>query len=660
MKTTAVVTALVMIMAASMLFVTDGSDAVEESDIVVEATISIDSEEDLADAVNNYSSQMSEGHAFRFELNTDIDISNMEWNGSPASNAHLFPTFCGVFDGNNHTIRGSLPYGGYYYLINTTTGNTILSNLVLDTDGSPFSLANSVEGDSALIDNITVNGFAYAVNNDLPFVLFPGAKETTFRNCVNNADWDVQTYSGVFMAFPLTSGIKITFENCVNNGTITGQDVAVFVGNSHNSDYAEYKIINSYNSSEGQIIGTRTASLFSTYSPTKEYTQLNETYSEQCNQGVISTTTLDVDDFTTTVDSNGIINVNGSNTEATDYDVQLSAYARWIDGNVTGTLLLYATGDPIQIGEESGMYNASFIDFDSALALGWDIEESQLTKTGMGYVYGYIKIGDAGHYVFKATGYDSLSVNSPSSVNVRFYDATGARIGSASPSLVAQSVPEPMYNAFYTNDESYTIVPSEGSSRFQDSFMFSVQITEGYIGELTVQWYPWDSPENAQILSPSEDVYTINYVGNIVIYVSGLYKSNPSIHYNTGDAQLSNMPDSVSYGSSFTTTISVPDGYVIDWINVTMGAQSIQPVGNTITIDSVTDEVFVTVHTSYVATEPEPVIPGENDEDEYVPPSYVIPEQPSNDDDTVTIVACAAAAAVAAILAVFLILDRKR
>ncbi len=47
------------------------------------------------------------------------------------------------------------------------------------------------------------------------------------------------------------------------------------------------------------------------------------------------------------------------------------------------------------------------------------------------------------------------------------------------------------------------------------------------------------------------------------------------------------------------------------------------------------------------------------EEDDYVPPIYV-PSQTTDDDDTVKIVACAAAAAVAAILAVFLIVERKR
>lgn len=73
------------------------------------------------------------------------------------------------------------------------------------------------------------------------------------------------------------------------------------------------------------------------------------------------------------------------------------------------------------------------------------------------------------------------------------------------------------------------------------------------------------------------------------------------------------------------------------------------------------DEVLTSVGNDVTIeiVEPErPFIPPIDDEDDYIPPAFVITEEP--EDDTTAIVACAAAAAVAAIMAVFLIIDRKR
>lgn len=73
------------------------------------------------------------------------------------------------------------------------------------------------------------------------------------------------------------------------------------------------------------------------------------------------------------------------------------------------------------------------------------------------------------------------------------------------------------------------------------------------------------------------------------------------------------------------------------------------------------DEILTSVGNDVTieVVEPErPFIPPIDDEDDYIPPAFVVTEEP--EDDTTAIVACAAAAAVAAIMAVFLIIDRKR
>lgn len=73
------------------------------------------------------------------------------------------------------------------------------------------------------------------------------------------------------------------------------------------------------------------------------------------------------------------------------------------------------------------------------------------------------------------------------------------------------------------------------------------------------------------------------------------------------------------------------------------------------------DEILTSVGNDVTieAVEPErPFIPPIDDEDDYIPPAFVVTEEP--EDDTTAIVACAAAAAVATIMAVFLIIDRKR
>lgn len=312
------------------------------------------------------------------------------------------------------------------------------------------------------------------------------------------------------------------------------------------------------------------------------------------------------------------------------------------------------------LGTASGMYNSPFIDFDRALNSGMNVTESMLTQSGIGYIYGHYTEDNNHYYVFKTTDYDSLSMGSKSNITALFYDKSGTMIGSKEFTIEGQQTPETVYNAFYVDSEAYRVVTEDGTSLFDSSFVFQVEVVDGYIGSPVVRWYPWNSPSEIIVVEPVNGKYTINHTGNIVIVISGLQESYPEIHYNVGDAILSNMPNSVPYGSSFSTTFSVGSGYEITGINVMMGTQEIEVVGNTITINSVTDEVYINIFTTATEASSDDVMPpwGWDDDDEYIPPIVTVQPEESGDDTSV-IVACAAAAVVAALIAVYLIIDRK-
>ena len=119
-----------------------------------------------------------------------------------------------------------------------------------------------------------------------------------------------------------------------------------------------------------------------------------------------------------------------------------------------------------------------------------------------------------------------------------------------------------------------------------------------------------------------------------------------------------------SFDLTVTIDVVIPDGMVLSsaWVVYYGDNDVIESYRATVDGSSVT---FTTNHTSTYAfygeivEEQTPLPPVWDDDDDYVPPVYV-PEQDSGNDDTVTIVACAAAAVVAAIMAVFLIVERKR
>lgn len=119
-----------------------------------------------------------------------------------------------------------------------------------------------------------------------------------------------------------------------------------------------------------------------------------------------------------------------------------------------------------------------------------------------------------------------------------------------------------------------------------------------------------------------------------------------------------------SFDLTVTIDVVIPDGMVLSsaWVVYYGDNDVIESYRATVDGSSVT---FTTNHTSTYAfygefvEEQTPLPPVWDDDDDYVPPVYV-PEQDSGSDDTVTIVACAAAAVVAAIMAVFLIVERKR
>ena len=133
---------------------------------------------------------------------------------------------------------------------------------------------------------------------------------------------------------------------------------------------------------------------------------------------------------------------------------------------------------------------------------------------------------------------------------------------------------------------------------------------------------------------------------------------NGSIEGEGGSIQAEILSGSADVSGVMGTNVSLlaDDGSSVSFQNFTNAG------GNTVTIregaqyygDPGSNLVLETSQST-----PGPGRNGDDDED-YIPPVYVVQDSGSGSDDTVTVVACGAAAVVAALMAAFLILDRKR
>lgn len=601
---------------------------------------------------------MGAGTPVHFELMDNIDLSNTDWVNDSSVGYVIFTNFNGTFEGNGHTISANLPTGQYYYIFNNVGGESSISNLNMDTSGSSVSLIAIVDGADLKVENVDILGYAESVaNNDVPYIVWAWGN-ISFIDCDNYASWNITGYSGIYTGQFSSNGMNtftITFSGCDNYGTITGTDVAMFVGNPSNMSDFTFIVYDSFN--YGLLIGSASASLFSTYNGSTTLASYNSQYAD-CNKGTISNfRTIDAD--VTADPTTHEITVDVNESEIVSYTINITATGTLIYDDAYGTLRINVTSDILAIGTSSGVYAALFVDKNTATLYGIPVSELSYSNQYSGYNVAYYD----GCYIIDAYSYSDFFINKTVTAEISFYDAQGEQCGVCTMSIadITSTTPSTFHYVTVSPDESYTIDAKSLVIESGSDFNFKIIPSVLYTGTPDVYYKISTSEDWIPINANDDGSYTIhNVTSDIIIEVSGLMQSTFTVNANLTNVVLSNSVGTVKGGDSYESTIILDKGYSLASITVTMGSEIIQTTGTTIYIPEVTDNIYITVvaEATDVDDSNVPFPPIWDDDDEYVPP--IVPVQPEDSsDDTTAIVACAAAAVVAALIAVYLIIDRK-
>ena len=314
-------------------------------------------------------------------MNIESLSTEMETNGVPQyiklvadveTNTAINTMFLGELDGDGHTITFNPENWNWPGLFQgTKNGDATFKNFtyVCENEVAPiaYSAAYNYTGGTITFENITATSanpgevLELVYNYVSPFLCNTYEGNVVFRNCVNEISYSTTgNYNGIFIGnYPQSNWSEwedgartyptIVFENCINKGTVSGINVGFFIGN--DTAYAgpakivtsaDYK--NAYSngrgiayyisgcSNEGVIIGTKTASAFSskdngTSETSASYISINEALTDaQFHSGMmfVATTT----DMSLSLNNN-IITINpSSNADVDKYVMQLVMYGR--------------------------------------------------------------------------------------------------------------------------------------------------------------------------------------------------------------------------------------------------------------------------------------------------------------------------------------------
>ena len=652
-KATAVVVclAVVCLCFVSVVSVSDEADAAD--------TIEVSDAASLINAMNasvTVSGNAVTANPVNIVITDDITITD-----SNISNYCAVYFFSGTIDGQNHTLTFNV--SAWASLIYHTVGITTISNLVLNSTGSSYSLVY-VSGTSGsytyggetttTLENITVSSYGTAGNNESAFVCMVFGTTVNLRNCVNNADYTAAGWTAVFIGGYAIGTSTINFYSCVNNGDVSGDYISLFIGNSTTQSIVQNLTVTVDENcrNNGSIIGTH-AGLFSNIGNNSNFVELNQKYNVErpdLVENITVTTDLNV---TTSYGDNNILQINGD--EGNTYIVFLNGSADLTVGG-TNEVRITLSGDDV-------IYAGWFLDKTTAdQKYGLDVSGTY-TSENFNFPYKVVILQDGQRvYIFDlSSSAIDLTLECKPTVKVLVYASDGTYCGSVTVPQFEATLPTPV-TTFTGTFSQYGNVTYEilGDGQYivkeGETIQFKVNVSAGY--EIKAVY------ANGTTLTPSaEGIYSYTPADDFTITVD-TEATSYAVTYNLLNATLSNAPATVEYGGSFNATVIADNGYEISSIIVTMGGTVVNVTGNVISIPEVTGDLNITVNAIETVEPDEPDVPVQppidDDDDDYVPPIYVPGNtSDSSDDDTVTIVACAAAAVVAAILAVFLIIERR-
>ncbi|MBQ9786189.1 MAG: hypothetical protein IJW25_01850 [Clostridia bacterium] len=185
-----------------------------------------------------------------FKLIADIDLSSL------ADNLGV-DTFAGSIDGNGYKIinpKASTFANNAGMMINTSI-NLVIKNLTVALSDRITSFVYIARGESIEFENVVIEnmpGVDYTVftaddTNESPFVCHVFAASASFKDCINNANYIMEGYAGIFIGgYARTSDydLTLTFDHCVNNGDVYAlKEFGMLIGNSSCNETNKPKVI---------------------------------------------------------------------------------------------------------------------------------------------------------------------------------------------------------------------------------------------------------------------------------------------------------------------------------------------------------------------------------------------------------------------------------
>lgn len=412
------------------------------------------------------------GKSYNFKLVKDIDLRTVEIDGPTA----LCTYFYGTFDGAGKKIIS--PDDTYAFLFGYVPGTSTIKNINLyqcggttsetessflqliymggagdydeavvkdsnnnaligtkkEASGCSNTLASSGYAADITISDINVYNYTDDVTyttywqNSGSFCQFAWGNSFTMQNIDNYASFRVKagTWSGVFLnGYTTTTLNALTFTNCNNYGDVSGQNVALFVGNS-NTAIANDKITITNCHNFGKLVGTQRAAYFSTIHDS--YGTINETCNTlNINQGGGAITLLSAQGLALTVGDDGKLNITACRGAAS-YQIVIMAQYPITNGSSSVVILsekLTDTDTTIVYGE--------IMDSETASKQNITVNSYPYTSYNSDRPnYAIATVGNTNYYVFNSEALETGAVlNSTGNYSVIAYDKSGNMIGQA-------------------------------------------------------------------------------------------------------------------------------------------------------------------------------------------------------------------------------------
>ena len=184
------------------------------------------------------------------------DLTYSQWTGYNYYTIYCVQNFSGNYNGKGFKLElpdlegvaSKYPSSGYATFI-SVLNDGVLSNLLV------VGGRISEDAKNASFNSIIVEGdYTYANNMGLFANYVYG--ECNFEDCIARATVNASSYSAVF-AGACNNAATLNFTNCYNEGSYTGPEAALFLGNFYGSGKLCINVVNSGNRNGGSVRATR-------------------------------------------------------------------------------------------------------------------------------------------------------------------------------------------------------------------------------------------------------------------------------------------------------------------------------------------------------------------------------------------------------------------